>query len=86
MGYLYLSLQHSWVKIGISGGKISKSGKSYRATRQANKWSKKYGRTYYTRVVKRNMTRKKALKWEQGHVNRVRIKKSKYHKRPLPNR
>ncbi|WP_223661477.1 RHS repeat-associated core domain-containing protein [Pseudobacillus badius] len=29
------------------------------ATRQANKWAEKFGGTYHTRVVKKNMTRKK---------------------------
>lgn len=76
------------VKVGISGGRISKAGKSYRATRQANKWTKRDGTQYYTRIVKKNMSRTKALKWEQGHVNRVAKAggkfKHKYHRRPLP--
>jgi hypothetical protein len=76
------------VKVGISGGKISRAGKSYRATKQATSWSNKFGEKYYTRVVKKNMTRQKALRWEQGHVNRVArgggTFNSRYHKRPLP--
>jgi RHS repeat-associated protein len=76
------------LKVGISGDKITRSGKSYRATRQANKWAKKYGGTYHTRIVKKNMTRSKALKWEQGHVNRVSRAggnfSRKYHRSPMP--
>lgn len=33
------------VKTGISGGKISKNRKSYRATCQVNKWNKDLGET-----------------------------------------
>lgn len=43
---------------------------------------------YYTRIVKKNMSREKALRWEQGHVNRVAkagVKfDRKYHKTPWP--
>ena len=35
------------MKTGISGGKISKLGKSYRATRQVNKLNKKAGYKKY---------------------------------------
>ncbi|WP_052023560.1 MULTISPECIES: hypothetical protein [Anoxybacillus] len=86
--YQYVNGKKQVLKVGISGGRISKSGKSYRATRQANKWAKKYGGKYYTRVVKKNMTRQQALRWEQGHVNRVAraggVFQSRYHKRPRP--
>lgn len=41
------------VKTGISGGKIAKNGKSYRATRQVNAWNKKMGRRYDSRIVHR---------------------------------
>ncbi|WP_234813953.1 hypothetical protein [Bacillus mycoides] len=67
---------------------MSKAGKSYRATSQANKWTNKYGQQYYTRVVKKNMTREKAYKWEQGHVNRVAKTgvefDRRYHRSPMP--
>lgn len=76
------------VKVSISGGKISQKGKSYRATRQANKWSRKSGEVYYIRTVQKNMTRKNALRWEQGHVNRVARGggefSSTYHRKPMP--
>lgn len=76
------------VKVGISNGRITKGGKSYRATKQANKWAKEHGHKYHTRIVKKNMTRSKALKWEQGHVNRVSKAggqfKKPYHSRPMP--
>jgi hypothetical protein len=57
------------VKSGISFGRISKSGHSYRATRQANKWGK--GR-YGSRIVKKNINgRARALLYEQAHVNKL---------------
>ncbi|WP_203364733.1 RHS repeat-associated core domain-containing protein, partial [Bacillus sp. REN10] len=86
--YKIVNGQKRVVKVGISGWKISKSGKSYRATKQADKWARKYGGTYHTRIVKRNMTRGKAEKWEQGHVNRIAKAGGRfpprYHKKPLP--
>ncbi|WP_353056259.1 hypothetical protein [Priestia koreensis] len=48
-----------------------------------------FSRLETTRIVKTNMTRSKALKLEQGHVNRVYragVKfDPKFHKRPQPN-
>ncbi|MES5928582.1 hypothetical protein QCI77_21680 [Bacillus cereus group sp. MG9] len=65
------------------------AGKSYRATRQVNSWNNNAKNLHFeSRIVKKNMTRNKALKWEQGHVNRISKAKGKfnpkYHKRPQP--
>ncbi|WP_396022883.1 hypothetical protein [Bacillus cereus group sp. BfR-BA-01350] len=86
--YIKVNGKKQVVKVGISGGHISKAGKSYRATSQANRWTGKEKEQYYTRIVKKNMSREKALRWEQGHVNRVAkagVKfDRKYHKTPWP--
>ncbi|PJN87670.1 DNRLRE domain-containing protein [Bacillus sp. mrc49] len=74
------------VKVGISGGKIAKNGKSYRATSQVNKWGKD---KYESRVVIKNMkNRGAALRWERNWTNKRaseghRLSK---HDRPKPKR
>ncbi|MGM9852591.1 MAG: hypothetical protein ACI30N_01300, partial [Muribaculaceae bacterium] len=76
------------VKTGISGGKKTKGGKSYRATRQVNKWSKD-GRKFDSRIVKEipagPEARADALRYESENANRLRLKgelDQKYHKKP----
>jgi RHS repeat-associated protein len=57
-------------KYGISGGKISKNGKSYRAESQVRKLNKPPGSDKYeSAIIRKNVTRTKALKVEQGRVN-----------------
>ncbi|ASE62554.1 hypothetical protein CEQ15_14145 [Chryseobacterium indologenes] len=65
------------VKTGISGGKISKAEKSYRATKQVNKMNKEAGADIYdSRVVKKFPggagSRQKALDAEVENANKHR--------------
>lgn len=66
------------VKTGIGGGKRTKSGGSYRANSQANRWNRQEdtpGR-YEGRVVAEFPagpgTRQRALDWEQRNARRLR--------------
>lgn len=78
------------VKTGISGSKITKAGKSYRATNQVNKWNRESG--YYrfdSRIIKEfpagPNARLRALEAEKRNANRLRNQReldSRYHKRP----
>ena len=78
------------VKTGINGGKISKKGKSYRATRQVNSWNKKTREDRYdSRIVKTipkgKDARAKILKEEKAHALELRNKGQldpSLHKRP----
>jgi len=56
-------------KYGISGGKISKAGKSYRAQSQVRWLNRKGSDKYESAIIRKNVTRSKALKVEQGRVN-----------------
>jgi RHS repeat-associated protein len=56
-------------KYGISGGKITKSGKSYRAQSQVRRLNRQGPDKYESAVIKQNVTRSKALKIEMGRVN-----------------
>lgn len=65
------------VKTGISGGKISKADKSYRATNQVNKLNKAEGAAKYdSRVVEKipagKGARQKALDSEKANANKNR--------------
>ena len=82
------------VKTGISGGKITKKGKSYRANKQVNKWNKAEGKDKYnSRIVDKepagpgarqrilNKERKNASKLQkEGH-----LKDPQKHVRPRDN-
>jgi len=58
---------HKW---GVSGGKVRKDGKSYRAESQVRKLNKAAGGDVYeSHVIAKNMTRDRALDLEQGKVN-----------------
>ncbi len=79
------------VKTGISSGKISKSGKSYRATKQVNTWNKQEGCDKYDSRIVENIpagpnARVDALKKEQDNADRLRglgqLKDPDKHKRP----
>ncbi|WP_260443651.1 hypothetical protein [Listeria immobilis] len=78
------------VKVGISAGRLNKNGSSRRANKQVRKWNKQAGyEKYKSRVVQKKLKgRSKALRWEQGHVNRVYLKKAKLnkHRRPTPQK
>jgi hypothetical protein len=75
-------------KVGISGGKVSKAGDSYRATSQVNKLNKAGG-NYTSRVVEKipagKGARQKALDAEKRvtNANKGSINKD-LHKRPKP--
>ena len=79
------------VKTGISGGKIAKNGKSYRATRQVNKWNKAEGEGKYdSRIVQQfpagKGAREEALTAEKLNADKHRDDLTKNnndkHKRP----
>ena len=79
------------VKVGISSGKISKDGKSYRATRQVNKWNKEIGADIFDSEIieyipEGKNARVTALKKEDDHATFLRsigeLNYSKYHKYP----
>ena len=76
------------VKTGISSGKISKQGKSYRATKQVNKWNKSEGKDKYdSRVIQKipsgKGARNKALDAEKENANKHRNELDpNKHKRP----
>ena len=62
------------LKYGISSGRISAAGLSYRATRQVNKFNKNNpGLNAHAQVVAHFPNRSRALKWElavtQSHIN-----------------
>jgi len=73
-------------KIGVSGGKISKANKSYRATRQVNKLNRAGGK-YTSKIIEKipagNKARKKVLEAEKRYSNIYRkTLNPKIHKRP----
>jgi hypothetical protein len=64
------------VKTGVSGGKVAKNGKSYRATSQVNKWNKAEGAgKYSSRIVKSIPrgpgARAKILQAERVHAQKL---------------
>ncbi|WP_299884403.1 DUF6443 domain-containing protein [uncultured Lacinutrix sp.] len=76
-------------KVGISGGKISKAGNSYRATRQVNSLNKDGG-NYSSRILERipsgNGARQKALDAEKRLTNsNKKTLNPLIHKRPKAN-
>jgi hypothetical protein len=78
------------VKVGVSGGKISKAGESYRARRQVNRWNRSQPGRYRARVVKTESggpgARRRILDWEKDRAKRLRAKRQltdpRRHKRP----
>ncbi|MDQ1097674.1 hypothetical protein QE441_000840 [Chryseobacterium sp. SORGH_AS909] len=76
------------IKTGVSGGKISKSGKSYRATSQVNRINKKAGKKIVdSRVIKKEPAgpnaRKNILEAEVANAEKNRATLDpNYHKRP----
>jgi hypothetical protein len=74
------------VKTGISGGKISKKGKSYRAESQRRKWGKDdFDTTIIAEISAGPGARKKALAIERSNANGLRpenLINPKYHMRP----
>jgi RHS repeat-associated protein len=61
-------------KYGISGGKIRVDGKSSRAELQVRKLNSKAGADIFeSRIIKKDVSRNKALKIEQGRVNSYSI-------------
>ena len=77
-------------KTGISGGKVSKAGKSYRATNQVNRFNKNAGyQKYDSRIIKTEPAGPEAratiLKAEKENADRLKkIKQLNHsiHKRP----
>lgn len=78
------------VKTGISGGKITKKGKSYRVAQQVNKWNRMNKKDVFnSRIVRKipagKNAREKALQAEKANAIRLRNEgqlDAKYHKRP----
>lgn len=75
-------------KVGISGGRVRRDGKSSRAEKQVRKFNKKYGNRYKSRIVRVNLRgRYNAERWESRHVKYIQLKQGKkldrrFHKRP----
>jgi hypothetical protein len=79
------------VKVGISGGKITKKGKSYRAQRQVSKWNREKGGNVYESKIILNIpegknSRDKALEAERDKADKLRkegqLKEKDKHQRP----
>ena len=79
------------VKTGISGGKKTKGGKSYRANRQVNKWNKEAGYKKFDSKIVEDFpagrgARERALKAEEKNAERLKkegqLKDPKRHKKP----
>lgn len=73
-GYeIFNKLTGEVVKVGISGGKISKNGLSYRAQKQVRKWNREEGDVFESRIVYQTGggegARVRALKWEAGNAS-----------------
>ncbi|MGM9776821.1 MAG: RHS repeat-associated core domain-containing protein [Prevotella sp.] len=69
------------VKTGISGGKIRKDGKSYRAEQQVRKWNKEEGGDIYESKITHQEpagagARDKILKYEKDRANTLITKKN----------
>jgi len=61
------------VKVGISGGKIRKDGKSYRAEKQVRKWNREEKGHFSSRILAKNICgRAKALKFEKIKADQLR--------------
>ncbi|PKW29040.1 DUF6443 domain-containing protein [Flavobacterium lindanitolerans] len=74
---IYETSNSNVVKTGVSGGKVSKAGKSYRATSQVNKLNKAAGtKKYDSRIVKKvpegEGARKKILDAEKKNADKNR--------------
>lgn len=79
------------VKTGISSGKKTTNGKSYRATRQVNKWNKEAGRNKFDSEIKQEFpagpgARESALEAEKENAKRLKkegqLTNTYYHKKP----
>lgn len=75
------------VKTGVSGGPVTKAGKSYRANSQISKWNKSNPGKYDSRIVKTipsgKNARAKILKWEKRNADKNRgTLLRKFHQRP----
>ena len=77
-------------KTGISGGKIRKDGKSYRAESQVRQWNKeaeyeKYGSVITKKFEAGEGARQKALDYEKNradHLRKLKELDEEKHKRP----
>ncbi|MBQ9093750.1 MAG: hypothetical protein IJY03_07140 [Prevotella sp.] len=78
------------VKTGISGGKICKDGKSYRAESQVRQWNKEAGYEKYGSVITKKFeagegARQKALDYEKARAKELAGELDKErHKLPRP--
>ena len=79
------------VKTGVSGGKIRKDGKSYRAEQQVRKWNKEEGGDFYESKITHTEpagegARDRILKYEKDRADYLRqqglLKNSPKHQRP----
>ena len=79
------------VKTGVSGGKVRKDGKSYRAEQQVRKWNKEEGGDFYESQITHTEpagegARDRILKYEKDRADYLRqqglLKKSPKHQRP----
>ena len=79
------------VKTGTSGGKVTKTGESYRGNSQANKWNKQEGTTKYKSTITNKEkagegARTKALKYEDNRASKLKseghLQDPRKHQRP----
>ncbi|HDR8182536.1 TPA: RHS repeat-associated core domain-containing protein [Bacillus thuringiensis] len=80
-GYeIYNTKNKQVVKVGISGDRIKKNGKSARAEKQVRNFNRNYGNNYASRIVRVDLRgRAKAENWEKYHVKYI----NKIQGRPL---
>ncbi|WP_228450443.1 RHS repeat-associated core domain-containing protein [Chryseobacterium rhizosphaerae] len=85
---IFTTSNNNVVKTGVSGGKVSQAGKSYRATSQVNKINKAEGEDVVdSRIIKTEPAgpnaRKNILEAEERNANKNRSTLDpRYHKRP----
>ncbi|MDE5986804.1 MAG: hypothetical protein K2H16_05925 [Prevotella sp.] len=76
------------MKTGISGGKIRKDGKSYRAESQVRKWNREAGYDKYDSKIAKEFeagegARQKALDYETERADKLKNELDEYkHQRP----
>ncbi|WP_078179695.1 RHS repeat-associated core domain-containing protein [Bacillus cereus] len=87
-GYeIYNKRTKAVVKVGISGNRIKKNGKSSRAETQVRNFNKNFGNEYASRIVRKNLRgRFNAEAWEGRHVKYINKKQGKKLSKPFRSR
>ena len=72
-------------KYGISGGRIRQDGASSRAEKQVRELNNAVGSNVYrSRIIRKNLTRQKAVAVEQGRVNAFSVARQQIGLAPSP--